>query len=693
MAKTFVIGLTLFIAFYTQTRSFEQRHARDVAANPSDIRFVLRTKDGQDTFYPGEAIPLELEFSSSVPNKYRLDGATYDRSGRLHTEEFVFDREDVVDPFQDYFGTGVMGGLAGGLRVDPILETRPYRIELFLNDWCRFDKPGRYRLYLRSHRLRRERLPGEPGDGRVIEFAPVSNVLNIRISAPDRAWEDRKLRELAAVFESQGESPEGQSEYARRQLRYLGTPTAVRFILSRARQNPEELDYFALIGSPHRHLVIDELDQFVEATDTVISPSVVRLRTLLDYVRKSSPRRLPIYMWEIPEADREIFLAAIGAEVDARQKEYERMVKERSIAYMRLIGRKSEAVRDQTARSIAELVPDEAKAAGLVEPEDFGLSREQLIASFELLAEERQWALLTKKWGLVRGPEMLPVLRRIVGRASSGLMPASALGYSLWHGPTRTDESALERLFEVSPEEGRQIVLRDVAMSKPRFAYFAVNKLPAQDVRDADTVFAENLKTNPSGTIPLIAKFGTNAISSLVRSIYLKKNWPCEEERWFIAYFIRVLPPDEARLILAQALSLRTERGCFRDLFTRVGSVIWNSGIEEEAIAKLNDPDSEVAANASSALAKYGTKNVEPLLWGRLEQWSSEWRGRAEELVSNPITHPGTNPEERLGNALFESIAQARAWHLDEARRQRLLSLCLDEECRRRWMDHSGSVN
>jgi hypothetical protein len=69
-------------------------------------------------------------------------------------------------------------------------------------------------------------------------------------------------------------------------------------------------------------------------------------------------------------------------------------------------------------------------------------------------------------------------------------------------------------------------------------------------------------------------------------------------------------------------------------------------------------------------------------------------RTRAEELVGNPITHPGPNKEEQLGSTLFESIAHALSWYLDEGRRQRLLSLCIDEDCRRRWMDHEkpGSV-
>ena len=119
--------------------SFDARHAHDVTGNPSDLHFLVETADGRRAFHSGERIPITLLFSSDAPNKYKLNGATYDRGGRLPTEEFVSERENVPDPYQDYFGTGVLGGLAGGLRGYSVLDSKPYKIELDLNDWFRFE--------------------------------------------------------------------------------------------------------------------------------------------------------------------------------------------------------------------------------------------------------------------------------------------------------------------------------------------------------------------------------------------------------------------------------------------------------------------------------------------------------------------------------------------------------------------------
>ena len=70
------------------------------------IRLTLRLPDGRLQFRPGEIIPVELEFSSATPKRFTVDGATYDRSGRLTIDEFVIDRiDDVSDPMLDYFGS------------------------------------------------------------------------------------------------------------------------------------------------------------------------------------------------------------------------------------------------------------------------------------------------------------------------------------------------------------------------------------------------------------------------------------------------------------------------------------------------------------------------------------------------------------------------------------------------------------
>jgi hypothetical protein len=122
-AAPFLLSPTL------SAETFEARHARDLAANPADLHFRLATSDARRKFQMGQReFRLPSSFWSDSPEEYKLNGATYDRSGRLPTEESVLDREDATDPYRDYFGSGVFGRMDGGGRTDPILDRSLIRL-------------------------------------------------------------------------------------------------------------------------------------------------------------------------------------------------------------------------------------------------------------------------------------------------------------------------------------------------------------------------------------------------------------------------------------------------------------------------------------------------------------------------------------------------------------------------------------
>ncbi len=262
------LGVYVLLHSPAKAQSFDSQHQRDIVANPSDLHFRIRTEGGVKAFHRGERIPLVLEFWSDSPNKHKLNGATYDRGGRLLTEEFVLDRNDVADPYADYFSTGVLGGMTGGIRADPILDAKPHEIELDLNDWFRFDRPGAYRLYLKSHRLRRERNPGEKGE-KTIYFAAVSNVLEVAILPDDPVWTETKLRAIESVLvESEPETPKPSGPLvfmnppderlrsARRDLCYLATPAVLPLAFRDARKSGRSPDTWLLIGSRDREQTV-----------------------------------------------------------------------------------------------------------------------------------------------------------------------------------------------------------------------------------------------------------------------------------------------------------------------------------------------------------------------------------------------------------------------------------------------------
>jgi hypothetical protein len=318
--------------------NFDTRHAHDLAGNPADLHFRLDTTGGQRPFHLGERIPLTLEFSSDSLDKYKLNGATYDRSGRLPTEEFVVEQGDVVDPYLDHLGTAVLGGLAGGLRTYPVLQSKPYKIELDLNDWFRFDRPGHYRLYLKSHRLTRERASGESGD-RTVQFAAVSNIIDVEIQSEDPAWNLAKLSEIKAVLdqlEPEQPKPGGPPVthnpiiekiiLARRELRYMGTPDAVQLSFEVARKSAGGLDVLLLVAARDRRQMVAAFDRYLADPQVGIQEWDIQVRALFTLLQKDAPKPLPVFMWQQPDD-----LKQFWSTVEVRQKRFEQIVREEAI--------------------------------------------------------------------------------------------------------------------------------------------------------------------------------------------------------------------------------------------------------------------------------------------------------------------------------------------------------------------------
>src|SRR5208283_1982961 len=105
---------------------------------PSNPQLTISTRDNQLSFRMGVIIPLDLAFTSSSPNKYQMDMASYDRSGRLNEDRFVVDPSTGWDdPLQLYFRS-YKGFMAGGLRGFKALSPVPTSIHVELNEWIRF---------------------------------------------------------------------------------------------------------------------------------------------------------------------------------------------------------------------------------------------------------------------------------------------------------------------------------------------------------------------------------------------------------------------------------------------------------------------------------------------------------------------------------------------------------------------------
>jgi len=258
--------------------AFLARYRALASKNPPGVSLQL-TPD-RPRYFQGQRIALTLRFSAAAGGLYAVDNAGYDHSGRLSIDQFRVDREqDAVDPLRDWFHDG-RGSVGGGLHGFDDLGD-PIEVDADLNEWIRFDRPGRYRLYVVSSRLV-HRTTWRPVE------AITSSIVEVEIVSADPAWAaqtvaratatlDRIANHVASRPMSYGGALAVEPDLARaaRTLRFLGTPDAARALVRcyaddkamiTSRSGVPMFDrswelVAGLVGSPHRDLVMSEMQR------------------------------------------------------------------------------------------------------------------------------------------------------------------------------------------------------------------------------------------------------------------------------------------------------------------------------------------------------------------------------------------------------------------------------------------------
>ncbi len=261
-------------------QSFDAEHARVARANPDWVGLTASLPQPA-RFRPGQIIPLTLEFTTrDADAPCVINTASYDRSGRLRIDRIIVDRQaEIVDPLGDYFGRA-FGFIGGGLSSQWPWKNGAYHIELDLNEWVTFTRPGRYRLSIYSGRLQKSF--DQPD--RLASCPPVtSNVVDLEIVASDPAWSKAAMQ--AALDELKG-APGGEgARDAARTLRFLGTPEAAQTMVDLLARRPDPQVAWelraGLYSTPHRQLAIAVMESFLDRKEPKEDNEFLRTVALL----------------------------------------------------------------------------------------------------------------------------------------------------------------------------------------------------------------------------------------------------------------------------------------------------------------------------------------------------------------------------------------------------------------------------
>jgi hypothetical protein len=120
-----------------------------------NVSLQVSIATGRREFHIGEAISLELSFSSSVPDAYTVQGRMPSRRYEIGLEEVtVSPGSGWEDPWTSYRTATTSEFMNGnGPNSFGLLSSKPFQITLRLNDYVRFTKPGRYAIRVNSTRV------------------------------------------------------------------------------------------------------------------------------------------------------------------------------------------------------------------------------------------------------------------------------------------------------------------------------------------------------------------------------------------------------------------------------------------------------------------------------------------------------------------------------------------------------------
>jgi hypothetical protein len=622
-----------------------------------DVTFTAATQTGATEFRIGEAIPLQLSFSSPATKTYQINMASYDRSGRMSYEQFAVRPENGwSDPLKDYFSS-FAGYFEGGLTGFQTLSEKPITITLYVNEWVRFDAPGQYRLRVTTNRvgkINRQRASPFANDPQPL----TSNELVLTIIPATKEWQEETLRRALDTIDrpvtgaQAAQEQEAQSRQAAiKTVRYLNTVEAAQEMARRFNDDDNAHDYsFGLIGSIQREPALKSMQLLLTDPDYPITADVVSTLSVLS-VQSGQPQ-------EVMRKARTEAAAQISAQL------WQCVAQKRGSA---------KAISLVTALSTESSRP----------PKD-GIPL--LAESFDQLPLQQQQELLEYRWDLIKSPEMLPVLRKYARQYQDFPMLTEQTAYASIH----LSGAALQHWYELEPEEARAAIMDEILRPKPRFNAKTLGILPDESLPGIDQTLVDHLLQSDNFQISanlasLIERYGTKAVLPQVLAIVDSNvgKWACAIQTPAVAFLLRI-DPASARSRIEAAMAARGKgfTACNHSLLTEVAQIHFDPMLEEIGTRSLWDEDPEVAENAAAFLGQFGSPAAEDRLWERLEQWSSQWSGREADLkvvigeASPNISQLG------LGHNLAQSLSMGQAWLADPTKLERIAQLSVDSSVR-----------
>jgi hypothetical protein len=622
----------------------------------SAVKLELRLGDGRTQFHLGEIVPVELIFTSEESREFSIfnpecEGRT---TYQFHIEPPEFS-DRLVEADAGLFGYFIdTCGHGGSLAVN--LKDSPIHARQILNEWFRIDKPGQYRVSVTSFR-----------------FSVSSNTVELVILPSDPEWEKAELERADELIRFPKEKPE--HDQGCQIVRFLQTDAATTELIKRYVQNDCTANVeAAIIGATDRGSVLRQLEDGIAAPNVPISPSYLRTLSIVSLYQQH-PDWYPNW---IKQSDNQ---KTLEAEPKSRLWSQKSAIPSEELRYMQLVNsslpRKTAQARAATLEGLLLVSKSLTSGPNALEiPAAIASAvREQLPETFSQLSGFQQGLVLSSLWPEVKAVAFIPVLKAIVD--SNPPNPPRAI--------------ALRRLYELSPADGREAILRELSAAHPRVSIDVLGLLPDKELPEFDRMALRRLRTEienkeyPPGASDYIERYASGAIAENLQGLINAEPQlvyesvgaaECQQQANLLAYFLRVRPSLGAEMLQKSMREPRKPNGCHTELLRRLVDRHMSAEVESVSLAALEDPEPRVVQSALFVLKQYGSVKAKDSLWQHFRIWSAAWQPRAKALEL-----PDEREQIATEGAYFETLSAPYGWITSVEDLRALRTLCVSRQC------------
>jgi hypothetical protein len=593
-----------------------------------------------------------------LPKDSQLPTGTLSRASCTSLQFAVEPAGGWHDPWADWYYSGIPQhatgrdgprscGVVGYL---PGAQIPPPQINFTLNDWIEFDRPGKYKISVtyRTDFRKPQDVLDDPYDDR-------KSAVNITLTT--EPVEVDVLPEAANVANLASDALILLESHFRDDDPWSFSPDSTPF--------PEWTQY------SHSEAVIPLLAQFYEQNSNVAGRGLIA----------SSHRKLVVQAMEKELVDPRhsvdfnfpAELAFIAAEVQRPElfgagdkawwsPEWEQASKRRNEVFLQLLAEYTRKLLSALPQKHAAARRDSLSAALLILarwdlPGKAQLRKQAADEAARLMPQMNEAPnLWEEEWKVIASPALLPYLRKTEGfeqmRWLYKLAPQEARR-SMIHSAARGDWATVAGWAAVMPENEKPSAVVESHLAR------ALRQEP--DVETDDNLNQVPLRLGGANLIAPVRQI--LAAESCVGSpalwaFLLKQEGGLAEER-----LIRRYHQDGADPICDADLALQ-------QIWLNHAVRYWSPQLEAIVVSQLDKSDS-IATDAAHLLERFGSKDSEPALWTRLEEWHRSPPFRARDSTQS------MSPEKDLEARLLSALLNGRSWLPEPQRIDRLRQLCV----------------